>query len=736
MIYCEIDLGYTKTCTKVCRSYKNFNLDNFQADFNNIDWHSMYTMIDINDKVKFFNESLIALYEVHAPYKTITISQKSKQQPWFTDNLMLMSKLKRRAWSRYKKTRLPAHKQYFCEIRNYYNSAVKAEKRCFFNSCTLGLGSKDLWKNLRSWNLLPSKSVNTTIPPEYCHPDHINNHFLDVIPDMSADPDYVAQFNNSNSPYDSQFQFQPATLEEVKSLLCKQKFASASADGLSGKMLFLASPLILEPLTHIVNFSFETGLLPTLWKTSIVYPLPKAKEVTGLAELRPICKQPVPLKIAESIMFAQLNQYSIENNIIPMNQSGFRKNHGTSTVLCSVVDDILRAKDVSLVTSLVLLDMTRAFDSLDIKCLLSKLKYYGITGSTISWFESYLCRRHQYVSLLVESGLITSDVREIRSGVPQGSVLAPLLFSVYIADLQAIPTQCTLHMYADDLQLYLSYHPNNLVNSISLLNSDINSIACWAERNCLLMNASKSQYIIFGSPQLLQSIQPHSVYLKASIIERLDKVKNLGVTLDASLRFEEQVSLICQRAFYSLKQLACLREDLDIKTKTILIEALVLSHLNYADTVYGPCLRNDDKFRLQKIQNCCVRFIKNIPFRAHVTPFLRELKMLKLTERRFIHYTGLVLNVLKNKNPKYLHNKITWRSDVHDRDIRRNTMCIPRFHKSLFQSSFTYLAPYICNHLTALIEDVTDVNPRKVKCHLKSSIFLGNSLDQINFNMF
>lgn len=213
----------------------------------------------------------------------------------------------------------------------------------------------------------------------------------------------------------------------------------------------------------------EAGIFPDSWKEAVVQPIPKVKQPASLADLRPISLLPVLSKILERIIHKQLTGYLNINGILPSCQSGFRRNHSTVTALLKVTDDILRAIDKGQITTLVLLDLSRAFDTVDHDVLLAKLQHVGLSDVPLAFFNSYLRGRRQRV---MYDGKL-SDSLPIATGVPQGSILGPLLFLVHIFDLFKIVTYCSIHGDADDIQLYCSLNPEDRQCANNSLNRDL-----------------------------------------------------------------------------------------------------------------------------------------------------------------------------------------------------------------------------------------------------------------------
>lgn len=730
LISCEINAHVTvkSNYTRVVRSYKNFNVDSFNCDLLDINWREFYSLIDVQDKADYFYNCLLNLFDKHAPLQEVTFNTNGRCQPWFTETLRKFSNLKRNAWQRYKRTGNAAHKAYFCSLRKVYNDMLISERRGYLRSRVNGVSPSEMWKNLKSLNILPRKNQVSSLPSEFCNPTEINDYFLDTVPVLTANWEYLDRLETRSG---ESFEYIPAGEEHFMRAIHRQRFSSASADGVSGRMLCLSTPHILRPIVHLLNFSMEVGVLPDQWKTSFVSPLEKKRPISSLADLRPICKQPVLLKVAEGILLTQLGCFVDDNDILPMFQSGFRKSYSTTSALCTILDDVLDARDKSEMTCLVLLDMSRAFDSLNLECLLAKLGCCGIAGNTLAWLGNYLVGRHQITRTYVDGVEAYSNRREVYSGVPQGSILGPLLFSLYTSDLQNVLKHCRMHMYADDLQIYLRFGQSCGIAE-HLVGEDLKAVESWARSNCLVLNPEKTQCMIFGTRQLLSHVPDFGIMVNGKLIQSCKKVKNLGVIIDCNLKFGDHVNLMCKRAFYSLKQISHLKNFLDIETKKMLVETLVLCHFNYADVVYGPCLTNDFKYKIQRAQNCCIRYIVHVPYRSHVTPFIRDLGWLRMNERRFLHYVCFVLNVVRNQAPAYLFSKLSWRVDIHDVNLRNiaGKITVPQHSTSAFRASFSYLAAYVLNNLPP---SLIDVSLETIKRTVKRDIADFQSVD---FNMF
>lgn len=292
-----------------------------------------------------------------------------------------------------------------------------------------------------------------------------------------------------------------------------------------------------------------------------------------------------------------------------------------------------------------------------------------------------------------------------------------------------------MHLYADDIQLSVNLSPNDIWQNIENLNLDLTNILNWTHNNGLLMNPTKSQVILVGSQLRVNKIKElNPVFqLGESKLEIQDNVKNLGILFDSELSFTNHVSKICRTSYMKLRSLYHFKDLLSTRIKVQLVETLILSIFNYGDCIYGPCLNSVNKRRLQVVQNCCVRFACNVPVREHITPYFKEINMLQLDKRRFLHYACLIKKIIEYQTPNYLYEKIEFRHNAHSRTVRNNNnISIPRHNTTAYESSFSYLVSYIYNQLSPA---TFETGLSSLKSKLKSNL-LSNDLGFIDLRKF
>ena len=300
------------------------------------------------------------------------------------------------------------------------------------------------------------------------------------------------------------------------------------SDGISVRFLKAEPNSIGRLVTRLVNSSLTSGIFPDLWKLAVVTQIQKTKHSNVMTNYRPISVLPVLSKVLERVVYGQLMGYLSNNSLLSDCQSGFHPNYSTQDVLLHVTDSWRRAIGDGKFTAVAFLDISKAFDSVNHDILLSKLTCYGVLERSLTWFASYLSCRQQRVCLQGSS----SDWGVIHVGVPQGSILGLLLFSIYVNDLPSVVKTCDFNLYADDMEMHCSNV--NLSCAEHDLQDDLNSVYSWLCINLLSLNVPKSNVMLVGSRQKLQN-RDLKVTIDERPLSRVSSFKYLGLFIDESL---------------------------------------------------------------------------------------------------------------------------------------------------------------------------------------------------------
>ncbi len=398
-------------------------------------------------------------------------------------------------------------------------------------------------------------------------------------------------------------------------------------------------------------------------------------------------------------------------------QSGFRSQYSTLSALLKVTDDFYKAIDESKVTLLLLLDYSKAFDTINHRLLLSKLRALGCGDTVLEWFQSYLSDRLQKVVTDRDESTWSNVV----NGVPQGSILGPLLFIVMVSDLRYCIHCCNYHMYADDTQLYFHSCVEQINEAVSVINDELEHLHNYSLHNGLMLNPLKSQFLIIGSVRNIRKLNQYSIadiHINNVPIKRVTHAKNLGITYDEVLSWRKHIELLVCKAYYKLKLLYRYKKFLSFDSKKYLCNSLILSHFNYCNVLFCNLSQNL-KYQIQKVQNSCIRFIYNLKKkdRHSMSEYLVGLQWLNMDNRRCLQAYSQMYKIVHNLCPDYLCSSLRRRSDVHTYFTRSQQHFNVSYRRTAQSSkSFFYTAPLMYNALPDDIKAATSLKSFQNKC--------------------
>ena len=416
---------------------------------------------------------------------------------------------------------------------------------------------------------------------------------------------------------------------------------------------------VLAPfIVELFNKSLLSGTVPHSFKSAYITPLIKKPDmdVADIKSYRPISNLSVLSKLLERLIAKQLKEHIEENCILPVTQSAYRVNHSTETAVLKVNSDLLMAADSGDLSVLVLLDLSAAFDTVDHDILLKRLSIScGLDGMVHEWFRSYLLgRTHQ-----VYHNGISSSTAVSTWGVPQGSVLGPLLFTLYTTDIAAIVQQHGLscHLYADDTQIYGRCDPAMTKMLEASLIACLEDVSVWMRSNRLQLNASKTEVMWVGSKRKQHLLPDCPLRVVDSDVKPVSVVRDLGIYLNNDLSMDAHISKTVSSCFGALRTIRTIKDSLPRSTIRTLVSTLVLSRLDYGNAaLFG--LPDVQLNRYQAVLNAAARLIFNARGRDHVTPLLEELHWLRVNERISFKIACLTWRCLHDRGPSYLSEDI------------------------------------------------------------------------------
>ncbi len=449
----------------------------------------------------------------------------------------------------------------------------------------------------------------------------------------------------------------------------------------------------LSALASSPQRSSRPGVTPLLKKPTL--------NTSLLENYRPVSLLPFVAKTLERVVFNQLSLFLSQYNKLDAKQSGFRSGHSTETALLSVTEALRVAKADSKSSVLILLDLSAAFDTVNHQILLSTLSSLGITGIPLRWFESYLTGR----SFRVAWGGEVSKAHQLATGVPQGSVLGPLLFSTYTTSLGPIIQAhgFSYHCYADDTQLYLSFQPDDPTVA-ARISGCLADISAWMKEHHLQLNLAKTELLVVPATPSLQ--HDFSIQLGTSIITPSTSVRNLGVIFDDQLTFKEHIAKTARSCRFALHNIRKIRPFLTEHAAQLLVQALVVSRLDYCNALLAGLPSNTIK-PLQMIQNAAARLVFNEPKRTHVTPLFISLHWLPVAARIKFKTLMLAYRTTTGSAPSYFHSLL--RIYIPSRSLRsasERRLVVPsqRSSKSLSRT-FSFTIPGWWNNLPTPIRN-------------------------------
>uniref|UniRef100_A0A8C4X3N7 Reverse transcriptase domain-containing protein n=1 Tax=Erpetoichthys calabaricus TaxID=27687 RepID=A0A8C4X3N7_ERPCA len=643
--------------------------------------------------------------------------KRTSPTPWLSETLRNNRRQLRAAERRWRKTHHNNDLLSFQSLLSKFATDLTSAKSSFYRTkFDKSLSNpRKLFATFSSLLKSPSPSVSPALSPE-----DFATFFEDKVATIcSSFPQTDMLPTRSQLTCATQLHhFTPLSHEEVSQILTASNPTTCSLDPIPSGTFQLISQDLLPHITHIVNGSLTTGHVPTAFKSAVVTPILKKPtlDCSDINHYRPVSLLSFLSKVLERAVYNQLNLFLSNNALLDPHQSGFKAAHSTETALLTVSETLHTARSTNLSSVLILLDLSAAFDTVNHQILLETLTSLGISSIVWQWFASYLADRSFQVAWQGSQ----SAPQRLTTGVPQGSVLGPLLFSLYIGSLGKVIAGhgFSYDCYADDSQLIFSFPPDDQQVSTRISNC-LADISSWMTSHHLKLNPSKTELLYIrgnSSPNLDLAIS-----LDNSVIVPSKTARSLGVTLDEELSFSPHISNLSRSCRYLLYNIRRIRPFLTTEATQLLVQTLVISKLDYCNSLLSGLSLKATR-PLQLIQNAAARLVFDIPKFSHTTPLLRNLHWLPVAARIRFKTLTLAFKAKTGAAPPYISALVKQR--VTSRCLR--TSSTARLEPPLLKRRgrhasrlFAVLAPQWWNELPLAVRtaETLTVFKRRLKTH-------------------
>eukprot|EP00057_Strongylocentrotus_purpuratus_P002063 XP_003723768.1 PREDICTED: RNA-directed DNA polymerase from mobile element jockey-like [Strongylocentrotus purpuratus] len=668
VLSCIIDVARPRQCpaTSLCRNFRDLDKDSFIASITEA-FHNFPFDGNVDDQVTFYNETVLEVLDQHCP-ATKRVHRFRSRPPWYTDEIHQARRLRRKVERRWRKSHTVESRQQYLSQVHAVCKLIEREKSKYYTEQLSSADVKNVFHVLntllnRSPMALPVDSSTTSLPERFAtffeqKVEKIRASLMTGNAGVTDTCNDDGMITDASVPITELSDFDTVTLETVCKLIRSSPNKTCSLDALPTWLLKENINTFLPYIASIVHTSLSSGVFPSALKEAVVVPLIKKSNLDreDLKNYRPVSNVPFLSKIIEKAALSQLSDHMDEHDLNVENQSAYRRWHSTETALLKVQNDILGALDNRLVTFVVFLDLSAAFDCVDHTILLQRMdKLFGISGMVRSWFDSYLSDRSFRMKVVNE----LSEQKPLRFGVPQGSVVGPQLFSLYthpVADIIKHHAGIQHHIYADDVQLYISVDPKDrhaMTAALESLSACIINLQQWMKSNMLKLNSEKTDFLIVASPRYRHLISGIVLTIGGTVIEPSTSIRSLGVEIDANLKLNRHVSSLSSSLHFHLSNIARIRPFLDQSACEHAVRALVSSRIDYANSLLCGTSALNVK-RLQRAQNRAAKLVFRAKKYDHVTPFLQQLHWLPVEKRITYKILTITYKCLNNSAPNYL----------------------------------------------------------------------------------
>ena len=705
------------------RHYSESNIRDLKAELSTVEWDNVCSSADPNTSYNSFTGKLNDLLNKCMPLKKVTprSSKRKPKSPWISNGLLKSIRRKNLLYKKSIKKPTGDNIDKYKKFRNKLNSLLRFAKQSYY--CDMldkeRNNIKNTWKVLNS--IIRCKKAN--LSQTFISGDKTYNRQCDIATEFNTyfaniGPSLASSINHNGNDFSSYLPeninatcfFKPTHEDEIIKIINKLgSNKSPGHDLINSNLVKHISQEIAYPLKLIFNESLSNGVVPDDLKIAKVVPIYKKDNPQVFGNYRPVSVLPCLSKILERLVYNRCYELICKHNILYKKQYGFRQKHSTYMAVLDVINDLTKTIDDGMFNVGIFMDLSKAFDTIDHTILLHKLYNYGFRGVSHNWFSNYLSNRKQYVSY---NGTASPKVNT-SCGVPQGSLPGPLLFILYMNDIQHTSKLLSFTLFADDTTILYSH--KNLTSLCDTLNVELREVCNWFKANKLSLNAKKTNLMYLGTSHQTRNIDDskNCIYLDGVKLDRVHEAKFLGLLIDENITWKKQISSVCKTCSRNIGVMNKVKHFLPKQAMYHLYCSMVLCYLNYGILLWGNSCK-EYLSKVLRLQKRALRIVSNSSYLSASKPLFDKYKTLDVFSLYKKEVAVFMFKYQRNLLPQSFDNMFTKRKDIHTYNTRNKDNYQISAHKI---KGILHTGPRIWNSLPYNIKNAKSISQFKTKLY-------------------